>query len=73
MELIYFQKKDFDKYLSRTIEWYKKNNYKFDNKKISMYSSSNTAVILAGGQGTRLQPYTSVFPKPLFQLGENQF
>ena len=26
-------KNDFDKYLSRTIEWYKKNNYKFDNKK----------------------------------------
>ena len=32
-----------------------------------MYNSTNTvntAVILAGGQGTRLRLYTSVFPKP---------
>ncbi len=26
-------KRDFDKYLIKTIEWYKKNNYKFENKK----------------------------------------
>lgn len=28
------------------------------------------AVILAGGQGRRLQPYTTVFPKPLMPIGD---
>jgi len=28
------------------------------------------AVILAGGKGTRLRPYTTVFPKPLMPIGE---
>ncbi|PIW59307.1 MAG: nucleoside-diphosphate-sugar pyrophosphorylase, partial [Candidatus Omnitrophica bacterium CG12_big_fil_rev_8_21_14_0_65_50_5] len=27
-------------------------------------------VILAGGQGSRLRPYTTVLPKPLLPLGE---
>lgn len=28
------------------------------------------AVIMAGGKGARLQPYTAVFPKPLMPLGD---
>lgn len=31
---------------------------------------SRRAVILAGGKGTRLAPYTTVFPKPLMPLGD---
>ena len=27
-------------------------------------------VVLAGGKGTRLRPYTTVFPKPLMPIGE---
>jgi NDP-sugar pyrophosphorylase family protein len=30
----------------------------------------NKTVILAGGRGTRLRPYTAVLPKPLMPLGE---
>jgi NDP-mannose synthase len=31
---------------------------------------STRAVVLAGGRGTRLSPYTSVLPKPLMPIGE---
>ena len=32
---------------------------------------SKRAVVLAGGQGTRLRPYTVVLPKPLMPLGDH--
>ncbi|EKR34191.1 nucleotidyl transferase [Leptospira interrogans serovar Hebdomadis str. R499] len=31
---------------------------------------SKRAIILAGGKGTRLRPYTTVLPKPLMPIGE---
>ena len=31
---------------------------------------SRRAIILAGGKGTRLLPYTTVLPKPLMPIGE---
>lgn len=30
------------------------------------------AIVLAGGKGTRLRPFTFVFPKPLMPLGEDE-
>lgn len=30
----------------------------------------NRAVVLAGGEGTRLRPYTAVLPKPLLPIGD---
>src|SRR6185436_6830530 len=36
----------------------------------TLQSMSRRAVILAGGRGTRLRPYTVVLPKPLMPIGE---
>ena len=33
-------------------------------------AASRRAVVLAGGLGTRLQPYTTVLPKPLMPIGD---
>jgi len=33
-------------------------------------NATRRAVILAGGKGTRLRPYTTVLPKPLMPIGE---
>ena len=35
-----------------------------------MSTTTDRAVILAGGRGTRLRPYTVVLPKPLMPIGE---
>jgi NDP-sugar pyrophosphorylase family protein len=35
-----------------------------------LVDSNRHAVILAGGKGTRLAPYTTVLPKPLLPIGE---
>src|SRR5580700_8428470 len=35
-----------------------------------LFTMSDRAVILAGGRGTRLRPYTVVLPKPLMPIGE---
>jgi NDP-sugar pyrophosphorylase family protein len=38
---------------------------------VHRYNTADTpVVILAGGKGTRLKPYTSVLPKPLMPLGD---
>ena len=34
-------------------------------------SERRVAVLLAGGKGTRLAPYTAVFPKPLVPVGDH--
>src|SRR3954452_8252418 len=35
-----------------------------------MTAMPKRAVVLAGGQGTRLRPYTAVLPKPLMPVGD---
>ena len=36
-----------------------------------MFNNEKRAIILCGGRGTRLRPYTLVLPKPLMPIGDN--
>src|SRR6202022_3379233 len=36
----------------------------------NIYTMSKRAIVLAGGVGTRLRPYTVVLPKPLMPIGD---
>ncbi|MDR7857542.1 nucleotidyltransferase family protein [Tissierella sp.] len=40
------------------------------NKKSKFNKMNNQVVIMAGGKGTRLDPYTKVLPKPLIPIGD---
>ncbi|WP_085992725.1 nucleotidyltransferase family protein [Oceanobacillus senegalensis] len=45
-------------------------NEKF-NRKLNYYKKlNNPVVIMAGGKGTRLAPYTKILPKPLIPIGD---
>lgn len=43
------------------------NNFKFKYSKKNKFS----VVVMAGGQGTRLKPFTEILPKPLMPAGKN--
>jgi dTDP-glucose pyrophosphorylase len=44
------------------------NNNNYDVKK---YSKKFGVVIMAGGKGVRMRPYTKIFPKPLLPVGDD--
>ena len=41
------------------------------NHETKEYSKKLGVVIMAGGKGIRMQPYTKIFPKPLLPMGED--
>lgn len=40
------------------------------NRKFKFNKMNNPVVIMAGGKGTRLDPYTKILPKPLIPIGD---
>jgi dTDP-glucose pyrophosphorylase len=46
------------------------NNFFSDENTSSYDSLNNEVVIMAGGKGTRMKPFTNIFPKPLIPVGE---
>lgn len=57
---------DEEKHLVRVIDYEKIEN----DEKISNVLEQVTLVIMAGGKGTRLYPYTKILPKPLIPIGD---
>ncbi len=45
-------------------------NDKFDEKLNHFDRLDNSVIIMAGGKGTRLDPYTKILPKPLIPIGD---
>jgi dTDP-glucose pyrophosphorylase len=57
---------DKDKNLKSIIFWNDESN-----EKLNYFNSlNNPVVIMAGGKGARLYPYTKILPKPLIPIGE---
>ncbi len=42
----------------------------FANEQQSLPELKNPVVVMAGGRGTRMKPFTHIFPKPLIPVGE---
>jgi NDP-sugar pyrophosphorylase family protein len=49
---------------------YSNGNGRLNGNAVRSNGETHKAVILAGGRGTRLAPYTSILPKPLMPIGD---
>lgn len=58
---------DDSKELIEVLNW---SDYFSDSNKKEVVSMNIPVVIMAGGKGTRLEPFTHVLPKPLIPLGD---